>query len=105
MSNGILNHAEGWYIVSSMQPLKFFVKDAPAIEINARLESYDPDVNANYIYTPWKYSSEQACTVGLKWSYVGKNYTSINYTTYALNGDFAALNGTSLLAVQQQFNY
>jgi hypothetical protein len=100
-----LVHSEGWYVVDTMKPLALFNKDWTSLDLNLRLESVmkDTDLAANTL--PWLATSEQAASVGLKYYWAGKNYTSVNYTSYALNGDYTALAPYSLFVVQQQFNY
>jgi|GEM_PF-2289978 hypothetical protein len=101
----LIGRAEGWYIESSTKPLAFFNKDWTQMDLNLRLEDVVPDVNAAGRLAPFVATSVQANTVGLKWSYKGRNYTSLNYTNYALNGDYKAIAGSSLFSVQQQINY
>ena len=104
-----LTRSEAWYVTSCMQPLKFFMKDAPALDLNIRFDNFVANVdNQNTpaaAAKPYAATSAQALSYGLKWSYVGKNYTSLNYTVYGFNGDFGALAGTELFVAQQQFNF
>lgn len=100
--------AEGWYLVNSIKPLAFVNADWQSLELLARIESFAPDVNAegkSLVANAYKATSEQAATVGMKYYYAGKNYTSINYTAYALNGNYRTLGPASLFTIQQQFNY
>jgi hypothetical protein len=96
---------EGWYVTNILSPCKFFMKDAPGIDLNFRYENYNNNINAGPLHKPWQFNAEQAITYGLKWSYIGKNYTSLNYTMYALNGDFKVIGPTDLIVLQQQFNF
>ena len=102
-AGNLVSHAEGWYITNSLKPLAFFNADWTNLELNARIEQFAPNVNANY--AAFAVNSEQAATIGLKYFYAGKSYTSVNYTSYALNGDYSAIGASSLFSVQQQFNY
>ena len=74
------------------------------LEANLRYDNVVVDTNGAAKFKPWQPSSIQAITYGLKWSFYGKNYTSVNYTVYGVNGGFTALAGTELWTIQQQFN-
>jgi hypothetical protein len=119
-SYGLVNTREGWYGQTSIAPLKFVGDDMPQIELLGRFENATPNVN-NYLgvnqgakvklnnstyinstYVPYQF---QAATAGLKWTYLGNNHTSINYSTYGINGNFNAIGDTSLLVVQQQVSF
>jgi hypothetical protein len=97
---GLTNRAEDWYALADVEPWRFFDVNAPKVEVLARYENAVPTVGSTAAYT-----SAQAATLGLRYQFVGKNYTSINYTSYALAGDFSALGGTEFWQLQQQFNY
>ena len=106
----LTNRAEGWYVQSSTRPLAFFDGRLSGLELNLRLESVTPNVNMASApgqgpAAQFTATSVQANTVALKYSYKGKTYTSVNYSNYALNGNYKAVAGSSLLSVQQQFNY
>ena len=105
LAGTFINRQEGWYVVNTMKPLAFFNKDWTQLDLNMRLESFVNDVDAAANAAPWQVSSEQAASIGLKYYYAGKTYTSINYTAYGLNGDYSAVGAGSLLVLQQQFNY
>ncbi len=100
-----VSRQEGWYVVESLKPLAFLDKDMTQLEINARIENMVPFVDQQAIAPKYLPTSVQAATVGAKYFWAGKNYTSVNYTAYALNGNYGALAPASLIAVQQQFNY
>jgi hypothetical protein len=106
---GLKKRSEAWYVTSVMQPLKFFMKDPLMLDLNFRYENFVDNVDAaNSLPAaayPFQATAAQAISYGIKWSYVGKNYTSLNYTIYGINGDFTALAGTELLVLQQQFNF
>ena len=102
---GLTKRQEGWYLLSTMEPLKWFDADAPKIEWNTRYEGFLPDVDRIGAATNLFATSDNAITTGVKWSFVGKNYTSVNYTVYGLGNNFGALAGTELWTIQQQFNY
>jgi hypothetical protein len=99
------SRGEGWYLQSSTKPLAFFNKDWSNLDLNLRIENIVPNVNVAGASPSWVATSEQAATVGLKFYYVGKTYTSVDYTSYALNGDYGAIAGSSLFSIQQQFYY
>jgi hypothetical protein len=102
---GLTKRQEGWYITSVMEPLKWFDKDAPQIEWNTRYEGYLPDANKIGQQVNPYITSDNAITTGIKWSFVGKNYTSVNYTVYGYSNNFGSMAGTELWTIQQQFNY
>jgi hypothetical protein len=104
-TSGLIQHSEGWYVTNSLRPLAFFMDDAPAIDCNIRYESFNANTDAAANLPYWATSSVQAISYGIKWRYDGKNYTSANYTVYAMNGNFAAAAGTELFSIQQQFNF
>jgi hypothetical protein len=99
-TTGLTNRAEAWYALFDLEPWRFLDVNAPKVELLGRYESVMASVD-----TPTAYPSDQAVSLGLRYQFVGKNYTSINYTTYAVGGDFTAMGGTEFWQVQQQFNY
>lgn len=103
--SGFVSRAEGWYLTTSIQPLKLFLSDAPKVELLGRLESYVPNVdqaNLSAIEFPTSYNAN---TIGLKYTYLGNNQTSINYTTYGLSSNYGVMGATELVTVQQQINF
>jgi len=105
-----INRGEGWYLQSTTKPLAFFSKDLSNLDLNLRVESVTPNVNyaslpGNGAKAQFTATSVQANTIGLKYSYKGKTYTSFNYSNYALNGDYTAVAGSSLISLQQQLNF
>jgi len=104
-----LTRSEGWYVASVMEPLKLFMKDPTKLEFNVRYDNYISNVDAIGAGAPFSASvgAGEAITTGLKWSFIGKNYTSVNYTVYGLNGDFGASGpaAANLWTIQQQFYY
>jgi hypothetical protein len=95
-----VGRTEGWYITDTMKPLAFFNKDLSNVELSGRWERMQPNVDTTH-------DNGQATTIGLKYLYAGKNYTSVNYTAYGAHGDFATsgYGDNSLFSVQQQFNF
>jgi hypothetical protein len=104
-NTGLIQHAEGWYVTNSLRPFALFMAQPPAIDFNVRYESYNANTDAAANLPYWAVSSVQAVTYGIKWRYAGKNYTSANYTVYAMNGDFGAAAGSELFSIQQQVNF
>jgi hypothetical protein len=100
-----LTHSEGWYVVDSMKPLAIFNKDWTMLDLNLRLENVVKNTDTAPLVAPFTVSSEQAASIGMKYFWAGKNYTSVNYTAYGVNGDYTAMGPYSLFVVQQQFNY
>jgi hypothetical protein len=106
-----LTRSEGWYVTSVMEPLKLFMKDPTKLEFNMRYDNYINNVDAigaGAVPTAANpFAAGEAISTGLKWSFIGKNYTSVNYTVYGLNGDFGASGpaASNLWVIQQQFNY
>jgi len=96
------NRAEGWYLSDSFQPLLFFWKDAPKVELLARYENINPNLVATANNPGYVASTEQAITTGIKWTYTGKDFTAINYTVYGIDGNFTSMAGTELLALSEQ---
>jgi phosphate-selective porin len=104
-----LTRSEGWYVTSVMEPLKLFMKDPTKLEFNMRYDNYISNVDAlgAGAAISANVGAGEAITTGLKWSFIGKNYTSVNYTVYGLNGDFGASGpaAANLWVLQQQFNF
>ena len=97
---------------STTKPFALVDKDWTGLDLNLRIEATTPNVNiasnplyhhggADYFFA----TSEQASTVGLKWIYTGRTYTSVNYSVYGLNGNYGSIAGSSLFNVQQQFYF
>lgn len=100
-----LAHSEGWYVVDSMKPLALVNKDWTMLDLNLRLENVVKNTDTAPLVAAYTVSSEQAASMGLKYFWAGKNYSSVNYTVYGVNGDYTAMGPYSLFVVQQQFNY
>jgi hypothetical protein len=100
----LVSRAEGWYVESTTKPLALFDKDWTSLDLNLRIESVAPNVNIG-ASPAFVAHYENASTLGLKWYYGNRTYTSVNYTTYALNGNYGAIAGSQLFSVQQQFYF
>jgi hypothetical protein len=107
---GSFGRQEAWYLVSDLEPLKVWNADAPKVELLTRYEGDTADVdhvasNTDILAGSKNKPAINAVSLGLRYYWIGKNYTSLNYTVYGINNDFSAAGGTEFWQVQQQFFY
>lgn len=104
---GLQGSAEGWYNTVSIQPWRLFDPTAPMVELLCRYEAFRYEnlspflQNALTDYT----GTYNACTVGIKYTYKGNCHTSVDYTSYGLNGNFTSTGPTQLFQIEQQANF
>lgn len=102
---GLAGKAESWYMTIGLQPWRIFNPEAPKVELLCRYENfYYFDMAPWMQLTPYT-GSYNNLTLGIKWSYLGNNHTSLNYETFGLNNDFSAVGPTELLEIEQQANW
>jgi hypothetical protein len=82
---------EGWVLQQSLEPLRLFMKEAPAVELLGRLEGL-PDALG-------------AVTAGIKWTYAGKQHLLLQYSAYYPRQDFSVAPGAELWVLQQQLAF
>jgi len=104
---GLQGRAESYYVSVALQPWRLFDPAAPRLELLGRYENYYYDDVSDWLrlalgpYT----GSFNACTVALKYTYMGNCHTSVNYTTFGLNNNFGSTGPTGYLQIEQQVTF